>query len=86
MAERAAKPILHDPEPGIFEAAVEVGPRRLAVEREREIAKRIGGVRGPVMQRARPQHLELLVVVGSVELQGVDAARAFGRVEPASSE
>jgi hypothetical protein len=36
--------------------------RRLAVEREREVAERIGGVRGPVVQRARAQRLQLVVV------------------------
>src|SRR6266571_1828687 len=35
---------LHDPEPGIFEAPMEVGLCRLTVEREREIAERISGV------------------------------------------
>jgi hypothetical protein len=57
--------------------------RRPAVEREREVAERIGGVRGPVVHRARTQRLQLVVVFGAVELERVDAARAFLGIEPA---
>jgi hypothetical protein len=51
--------------------------RRPAVEREREVAQRIGGVRGPVVHRARAQRLQLVVVFGAIELERVDAACAF---------
>jgi hypothetical protein len=46
--------------------------RRLAVEREREVAERIGAVRGPVMHWARARRLQLVVVFGAVELASFD--------------
>jgi hypothetical protein len=67
-------------------AYIRCGDRSLSaspVEREREVAERIGGVRGPVVHRARPQRLQLVVVLGAVELERVDAARAFFGIEPA---
>jgi hypothetical protein len=44
------------------------GSRRLAVEGEREVAERVGRMRGPVVHRLRLQRLQLVVV--SVELYG----------------
>jgi hypothetical protein len=35
------------------------------------------------VHRARPQRLQLVVVFGAVELERVDAARAFFGIEPA---
>jgi hypothetical protein len=39
--------------------------QRPAMERQREIAKRIGRVRGPVVHGLRPQRLQLVVVLGA---------------------
>ena len=66
----------------IVDAPVEPRADRLAVEREREVAERIGDVRGPVVHRA--QRLQLVVVLHAVELERVDAARIFvlDRMEP----
>jgi hypothetical protein len=68
----------------IVDAPVEPRADRLAVEREREVAERIGDVRGPVVHRARAQRLQLVVVLRAVELERVDAARIFvlDRMEP----
>ena len=48
-----------------------------------EVAERIRGVRGPVVHRTRAQRLQLVVVFGAIELERVDAARAFFGIEPA---
>ena len=69
----------------IFDPAVKPALRRAAVERHGEIAKRVCRVRGPVVHRMRAQRLQLVVLIGAVELERVDAARAFGRIEPAVS-
>jgi hypothetical protein len=45
----------------IVDAAIEASVRRPAVEREREVAERIGGVRAPVVHRARPQRLQAFI-------------------------
>ena len=57
--------------------------RRPAVEREGEVAERIGGVRGPVVHRPQAQRPQLVVVFGAVELERVDARAHFARIEPA---
>src|SRR5262249_12925560 len=73
----------HHPQLRILDKAMETGLRRLAVEREREVAERVGRMRGPVVHRLGPQRLQLVVVFGAVELERIDPARAFLRVEPA---
>ena len=64
----------------IFDAAVEAGLRRLAVEGEREVAERVGRVRGPVVHRLRPQRLQL--VVASVDPDWFLISRAHSDVTP----
>jgi hypothetical protein len=34
----------------------------------------------------RAQRLQLVVLIGAVDLERVDAARAFGRIEPAARQ
>src|SRR5262245_58063178 len=53
---------------------------RPPVERHGEISERVGRVRGPIVHRMGPQRLQLVVVVGAIELERVEAARAFGLV------
>ena len=55
----------------IFDAAVEAGLRRLAVEGEREVAERVGRVQGPVVHRLGPQRLQLVVVCGAREFSAL---------------
>jgi hypothetical protein len=70
-----SRPPSHNAVLWIVDAAMEARVRGFAVEREREVAKRIGGVRCPVVHRARAQRLQLVVVMGAAELERVDAAR-----------
>ena len=71
---------------GIGDAPVEAAPAGLAVEAHGEIAEGVGGVRGPVVHRVRAQHRVLVVVLGAVEGERIDAARAFAGVEPGARD
>jgi len=61
----------------IVDAAVEAASPALAVERQGEVAEGVGGVRAPVVHRVRAQHRVLVVVLGAIEPQRIEAGGAF---------
>src|SRR6266511_488123 len=70
--------------PRILDPAIETPRPTGVVEGHCEIAEGIRRVRGPVVQRVWPKHLALAVIFAAIQLERVDAARAFARIEPAA--
>ncbi len=56
-------PALRHPDPRIHEPPIERGRGRAAVDGHRQVAERVGGVRGPVVHWARAEHAQRLVIV-----------------------
>jgi hypothetical protein len=63
--------------PRVLNSSVKFRGTRPPVERHRQTTERIRRVARPVVHRMGAQRLELVVVVGAVELERVEAAGAF---------